>query len=191
MSEEKPVSSIQELPQEIQPARDLWPAIQAQIAAEPHSNIGRGRSSSQWRVLALAAVISALAVGVWVGRSVLPNGGGQTHPAQQIANNSASGGSPAASDSLPAAFVTSPEYVNQRAALLASFEQQVRSLPPESRDKVLTSLSNIRDSMKAIQDALGQEPGNALLQELLVNTYQDEMRVLTAVHEAGDVRKEI
>ena len=45
--------------------------------------------------------------------------------------------------------------------------------------------------MKAIQDALGQEPGNALLQELLVNTYQDEMRVLTAVHEAGDVRKEI
>ena len=32
-----------------------------------------------------------------------------------------------------------------------------------------------------LQSALGKDPGNALLQELLVNTYQDEMRVLTDV----------
>ena len=45
--------------------------------------------------------------------------------------------------------------------------------------------------MTDIQAALGRDPGNALLQELLVNTYQDEMRVLTTVHEARDSGQEI
>jgi hypothetical protein len=185
-----PVSSLRALAQDIGPARDLWPTIHAQIAAEPQSNIGRGGSSSRWRVLALAAVISALAVGVWLGRSVLPGAG--TRSSQELVRKGPETRSPGAPRTyvLPAAFVTTPEYVKERKALLASFEQQVRSLPPETRDKVLTSLSNIRDSMKDIQEALGREPGNALLQELLVNTYQDEMRVLTAVHEAGEARKE-
>jgi hypothetical protein len=40
--------------------------------------------------------------------------------------------------------------------------------------------------MQDLEAALGKDPSNALLQELLVNTYQDEMRVLTTVHEAGD-----
>ena len=39
--------------------------------------------------------------------------------------------------------------------------------------------------MQQIQQALGREPTNALLQELLIDTYQDEMRVLTAVQEEG------
>ena len=39
--------------------------------------------------------------------------------------------------------------------------------------------------IEGVQEALGRDPANALLQELLVNSYQDEMRVLTAVHEAG------
>lgn len=183
-----PVSSLRALTQDIEPARDLWPAIEAQIATAPPSSIGRGASSSRWRVLALAAVISALAVGVWLGRSVLPGAG--TRPSQELVRKGPDTGSPV-TYTLPAAFVTNPEYVKERATLLASFEQQMRSLPPETRDKVVTSLSNIRASMKDIQDALGREPGNALLQELLVNTYQDEMRVLTAVHEAGEGRKEI
>jgi hypothetical protein len=42
-----------------------------------------------------------------------------------------------------------------------------------------------RASIGDIRAALGRDPANALLQELLVNSYQDEMRVLTAVHEAS------
>jgi hypothetical protein len=40
--------------------------------------------------------------------------------------------------------------------------------------------------MQDLEAELGKDPSNALLQELLVNTYQDEMRVLTTVHEASD-----
>jgi len=52
------------------------------------------------------------------------------------------------------------------------------ALPPETGDTFM-------------ENALGKDPGNALLQELLVNTYQDEMRVLTDVHYAGDAGRGI
>jgi len=61
----------------------------------------------------------------------------------------------------------------------------LKSLPPQTRQQVLASLATIHRSMQQIQQALGQEPANALLQELLIDTYQDEMRVLTAVQEEG------
>ena len=183
------VSSLRELPMDIAPARDLWPEIEARLAAERGAGPGRFRSKPSLHLLALAAVISAVAVGVWLGRNVLPGANPPASVTAQVnpgpASGAAQNGAIGGANALPAA------YVKQRAALLASFEQQVRALPPESRDKVLASLAAIRKSMADIQEALGREPGNALLQELLVNTYQDEMHVLTAVHEAGDARKEI
>ena len=45
--------------------------------------------------------------------------------------------------------------------------------------------------MQDLEAALGKDPTNALLQELLLNTYQDEMRVLTTVHEASESGKGI
>jgi hypothetical protein len=178
------VTSLRDLPTDIAPSRDLWPDIESRIAAGGRGLSADGRprfQSPRFRVLALAAVISALAVGVWLARSMLP---GASAPVSAPRSTAMPG-------TLPAAYVTNPAYVQGRAALLASFEQQVKALPPESRDKVLSGLANIRKSMQDIQDALGREPGNTLLQELLVNTYQDEMRVLTAVHDAGDIRKEL
>lgn len=179
------VTSLGELNADIPSMRDLWPGIEARIASEAPRGSGIGRGSSRLRGtpsrwLALAAIVSALAVGVWLGRSALP-----------VREGSAPVATPANGSLLPAAFVTNPAYVKQRQALLASYEAQLRALPPQTRDKVVASLAAIHKSMQDIQEALGREPGNALLQELLVNTYQDEMRVLTAVHEAGDVRKEI
>lgn len=174
------VTSLRELPVDVSPERDLWPEIEARLAAERGSGSSPFKSKPFLQVLALAAVISSVAVGVWLGRNVLP---GASQPAQVTAQ--VQPGPFGDANVLPAA------YVKQREALLASFDQQVRALPPKSRDKVMSSLAAIRKSMNDIQEALGREPGNALLQELLVNTYQDEMRVLTVVHEAGDARKEI
>jgi hypothetical protein len=180
------VSSLRELPRDVAPERDLWPEIEARLAAERDAGPARFRWKPRLNLLALAAVISAVAVGVWLGRNVLP---GANQPAAVTAR--VNPGSDAMKGALGGASALPAAYVKHRAALLASFEQQVRMLPPESRDKVLASLAAIRKSMSDIQEALGREPGNALLQELLVNTYQDEMRVLTVVHEAGDARKEI
>ena len=92
---------------------------------------------------------------------------------------------------LQVANVTDPRYLKERAALISSLDQRLKTLPPETQTQVVKSLATIRKSMSDIQAALGREPGNALLQELLVNNYQDEMRVLAAVHEAGNTGEEI
>jgi hypothetical protein len=181
-------ASLRDLPRSIAPPRDLWPQIEASIAKERTQQTADGRTRSlapsrgQW--VALAAVVSALAVGVWLGRTLLP---ATTVPAA-AGNGPVTLGEPAA---LQAAYVSDPRYVQQRESMIRSLEARLDRMPPETQAKVGASLATIRKSMQDIQQALGRDPGNALLQELLVNTYQDEMRVLTAVHEAGDAGEEI
>jgi N-acyl-D-aspartate/D-glutamate deacylase len=79
--------------------------------------------------------------------------------------------------------------MRERAELVRALDAKMKTLPPETQAKVTASLETIRKSIADIQAALGKDPGNALLQALLVNSYQDEMRVLTVVHEADSGRE--
>jgi hypothetical protein len=171
----KKVSSLRDLPRSIDPPRDLWAGIEAQIAAPAP----RRRPVTRLRWIAAAAVIFALAVGMWIGRSFLPTSNtppvAQTHPLV-----------PNGANAIQAAYFSDPNFRQQRAALLKSLEAKLATLPPESREKVTASLTAIHNSMHVLEEELGKDPTNALLQELLLNTYQDEMRVLTTVHEASD-----
>jgi hypothetical protein len=182
-NDKRRISSLRDLPQEIAPPRDLWKGIEAQIAAErkPAGETAATRSprAVPLRVLAAAAVIVALAVGVWIGRVMMPVSGGVATP---ITANNHPSDEPGA---FHAAYVMGPKYINQRAQLVKDLESRLDHLPAPSRAKVLASLKAIDDSKRDLERELGKDPSNALLQELLVNTYQDEMRVLTAVHEAG------
>jgi hypothetical protein len=178
MTKSERISSLADMPRDIDPPRDLWPAIESAIApaAQP---------SRRWRpppVLAMAASVAALAIGVWIGRSTLP---GQTTDGLAAADGT--GTTPAL---VQAAFVTDPKYLRERAALVRSLESRLAALPPETQRKVAVSLQAIRASMNDLEAALGKDPSNALLQELLVNTYQEEMRVLAVVNEAGASRQE-
>jgi hypothetical protein len=175
------ISSLRELPRDIAPPRDLWQAIAAQIAAPNAVPAPAQRSirNGRLRVLAAAAVIAALAVGIWIGRAVLP--GAPAAGAGSMATN-LTGVEPG---SFHAAYVMDSKYVRQRAELVKDLESRLAALPPQSRAKVVSSLQAISDSKRDLEAELGKDPSNALLQELLVNTYQDEMRVLTAVHEAA------
>jgi Tfp pilus assembly protein PilF len=87
---------------------------------------------------------------------------------------------------LDAAYVSDPRYQQQRAALVRQLQARLAALPAQERDKVTASLEAIEKAKADLEQALGHDPSNALLQELLVNTYQDEMRVLTDVHQASD-----
>ncbi len=195
------VRSLRDLPQDAVPARDLWAGIQAGIQAERQSGgagvpsgpsgggAGAGRrryfaTPGQLRWLAVAATIAALAVGVWIGRSVPPTSGtpitAQSNPDTRTPTTNEG------ARALQAAYMSDPRFRQERAALEKSLEAKLASLPPDARAKVLSSLATIHKSMQDLEAALGKDPTNALLQELLVNTYQDEMRVLTTVHEASD-----
>jgi hypothetical protein len=58
-------------------------------------------------------------------------------------------------------------------------------MPEDERKKVAASLATLQRSISEIEAALGRDPANALLQELLVSSCQEEMRALTAVRDAG------
>jgi hypothetical protein len=179
-NEKRKVSSLRDLPREIAPPRDLWKGIEAQIVPGAQAAAPAPRRSYRLQVFAAAAVIVALAVGVWIGRAVLPVPGAAVQAPLTASNRP--GDEPGA---FHAAYVMGPKYINDRAQLVRDLETRLAQLPPGSKAKVLSSLQAINDSKRDLERELGKDPSNALLQELLVNTYQDEMRVLTAVHEAG------
>jgi hypothetical protein len=184
-ADERKVSSLRELSPAIEPARDLWPQIEARINAERSTAApprpARARAVPP-RWLAAAAVVASVAVGVWIGRSLLP----AARPGAQSPINPSRATFADAPTALDVAYVPDPRYQRDRAALMKTLQARLAALPPPARAKVMASLAAIQRAKQDLQNALGKDPGNALLQELLVNTYQDEMRVLTDVHEASD-----
>jgi hypothetical protein len=189
------ITSLRDLPQEIAPPNDLWAGIAAQI--DPGSDAARASRPapqrnasaarlSQMRWLAAAAMVAAVAVGIWVGRDLLPLPGKQGAALTAVTQPTVAAPAP-----VNVAYVADPRYQRQRAALLATLQARLATLPPESRTKVLASLAAIDKAKQDLESALGKDPSNALLQELLVNTYQDEMRVLADVHSASDAGKGI
>ena len=204
------ITRLEELPRDIPLPRDGWPALEARLresgalptgakaagedrggAVEARPADGRpiarrwgARRSTVW-FGAVAAAVAAVAAGILVDRVILQAGRvgtGGPLTAHQASAQSHAGERGA---EIPASFINDPRYLAERRALLDSLDERLKSLPPQTRQQVLASLATIHQSMQQIQQALGREPTNALLQGLLIDTYQDEMRVLTAVQEAG------
>jgi hypothetical protein len=163
------VRSLRDLPQGVAPARDLWPHIE--------SNLGSRRRS--WAVPAsLAAALVLVVFGFVMGNQ----------------SRDISGSSLAMRNSgtqILAALMTEPGYQSQREELLGALPARLARLPPASRQRVQESLLAIHTAMKNIEAELGRDSGNALLQELLISTCQEEMRVLTAVGDADGSNQEI
>jgi len=187
-SDARKASSLRELPQSIEPPHDLWPRIEAQlpdIAADAAlQGTTPARRGTRLRWLAAAAMVASVAVGVWIGRALLPGIPGRRTPhssadSQAVVPN-------LATTAFDVAYVNNPRYAQERAALVRSLQAKLAALPPPARAKVSASLATIEKAKADLEQALGRDPSNALLQELLVNTYQDEMRVLSDVHEASD-----
>src|SRR5215831_8861527 len=184
------VTSLRELPQSIEPPRDLWPEIESQLTGIPAAGSAADgtmpghRRAARMRWLAAAAMVACIATGVWIGRSLLPGTPpGRAPSSVRVLPSTIPGVAPTAVD---AAYLTDPRYQQQRAALVRALQARLATLPPPERNKVTESLAAIEKAKADLEQALGRDPSNALLQELLVNTYQDEMRVLTDVHEASD-----
>ena len=188
-TQNRKVGSLRELPRSIEPPHDLWPRIEAQLGEIPQEAGAAGKSPQERRALrarwlAAAAMVACVAVGVWIGRGLWPVGPGG--PSVQIAKEHRPEVTPTETLVPHSVYVKDPRYEQQRAALVRDLQARLAALSPPERAKVTASLEAIEKAKKDLEEALGHDPGNALLQELLVNTYQDEMRVLTDVHEASE-----
>ena len=87
-----------------------------------------------------------------------------------------------------------PKYERARQQLSRDLDEQLSALPPESRDVVEKNLAQIRQALSEINSALAEDPGNLLLQQLLMAAYQDEMSMLMEMNRMAQsltTRKEI
>jgi hypothetical protein len=163
------VRSLQQMPQQIEPARDLWPQIQAQLQPRRRS----------WAVPATLAASALLATIAFVT-------GYRIHEAGRAPTAEADSGA-----LIRAALVPDPAYQSSREALLRELPAKLAQLPADSQQHVRDSLQAIQQALRDIEAELGRDARNVLLQELLIRTQQEEMRVLATVEEIDELDQEI
>jgi hypothetical protein len=170
------IKRLDELAQSVPPARDLWPAIAAAIEADKAGAAAAPNVRRYgWRPAgAMAAAVALVAVGVYIGKGMTPAGSPivRTPGSEQVPE-------------LVNAAYRDANYRKEREELVAQVQKRLESMPVAERAKVSASLKTLSRSITEIEAALGRDPANALLQELLVSSCQEEMRALTAVREAG------
>lgn len=178
------VKRLDELARDVPPTRDLWPAIaqaieqtiEAEKLAEAAEARSRNRSRTWWPAPAVAAAMALVALGVVIGRQMTPD----------LTVTASTQGVPASdAAAMPAAYKRDARYREVRESLMIDVQKRLETMPVAEREKVAASLATLRRSIGEIEAALGRDPANALLQELLVNSSQEEMRALIAVRDSG------
>ena len=163
--DDKLMEAAQALGTEVAPERDLWPDIENAIAKP-----SRGR----WNTVLAQAAAVVLLVGASSGLTYLAMTKQATYvtPSPTLNYEQASFGD---------SYMLGPDYQDARNSLRAQFDLQLERLTPEERAEVLRNVDAIRSVIEEINRALSNDPDNALLQELLLSTYQDELSILMKV----------
>jgi len=169
----------------IEPGHDLWPGIAAQL--EPREARAASRPRRAWLWQAAAAVLlvagssllTATLLDTWRADGTMATATNPTTPAANAV--------PTRAAALPAAFGAGarldPDYLAARRQLTALLETRMASLPESTRAKLEANLAEMRHAALQINAALAEQPGDPLLEELLLKTYQDELAVLANVNQ--------
>lgn len=170
--------ALAKLPRAVPPRRDLWADIRAEIESEPQESAppSKGFVSHWYQIAAAVLLVVASSVTTYL---LMRDAGPDPQPL--IAESE-----PLRPEviAMPASFGTQrlgEDYLQARAALDKSFEQRLATLPPAAREKVQRNLADIRAAAREISDTLAEHPSDPLLQELLMSTYQSELRLLSDV----------
>lgn len=158
------------LPQEMEPSRDLWPQIRAEIKADLRTTARmRNRSSFMpgWAQLAAGFVLVTLTAVTtyYVTR--------QSVNEEWMTKNFLSTQFDAST--------LGPDYLRARADLDRLFEERIASLPPDTRTRLQANLAELRHAADEIASTLAQHPTDPLLQELLVSTRRRELQLLADI----------
>jgi hypothetical protein len=168
------ITRASQLEKEIQPGRDLWPAI-AEAIAKPTA-----QALSPWnRYFAQAAAVLLL-----VGGS-----SGITYLAVHDDNQASLQNVPVpvltfepVSASFGSQHALGPDFYDARNFLESRLEDELQRMAPEARAEVEASMNIIRTAIADINRALANEPDNTLLQKLLLSSYQEELSVMRKVN---------
>lgn len=174
-TEDEIMQAAGRLEQAVKPQRDLWPAIEAAISAPAV------KPRSGWNSIWAQAAAVLLLVGGSSGLTYLvmsddvmilePQDPGVS---QDLVFEPVAG-------SFGSQYNLGSDYLVAHSELDGRLNQQLERLPEETREEVRKNIETIRTAIRDINRALAEEPDNVLLQELLLNTYKDEMDLMIKV----------
>jgi hypothetical protein len=166
---------------EISPERDLWPEIAAAINSTSAST-----NTTRWRARVSPTLAQAAAAVLLIGASSL-----LTYVAVKYDAPSATPAPvqvaviPAGLSFERAAFggqdTLASVYGRASGNIGSTLERELASLSPEARDDVQRNLAVIRFAIEEIAAALEKEPDNVFLQELLVETYGNQLALMNRI----------
>jgi hypothetical protein len=177
------------LPKDVQPERDLWQGIQAELDKTP---IVTDRApvvhfaASRWFQLA-AGVLLVLATSLTT--FVITRQSLEKDAAVQIARVQQQAPVPTATaplNAMPVSFgpeALGADYMKARSELDKRFEERIKTLAPSTRAKLERNLADLRHAANEISATLAENPSDPLLQDLLMSTYQRELQLLADVGE--------
>ncbi len=165
---EKLRRSVVELSTSVEPPRDLWPGIAARIESR---KVVQGRFLQRALIAAAAAVVIMMTAttAYFIGsRQSLEPGAAAAAP-EAVRHD-------VVQASFNALGVT--DFEQTRRQLLHVLESRRNELSPETLSLVMENVQLIDDAMAKIATALGDDPGNELLQRRLVHAYRRQIDLL-------------
>jgi hypothetical protein len=163
------------LARDVKPQRDLWPGIEQAIRQPAR------RERRLWNsVWAQAAAVLLLVGGSSALTYVVMSGNGNA--VSPVAGNGPALVFEPVSGSFGSQYNLGPDYLDARRDLKARLDEELQKLTPEARDAVVNNLQTIQTAIDQINKALAEEPGNVLLQELLLSTYREELDLMRHVN---------
>jgi hypothetical protein len=157
------------LPRSLEPARDLWPGIEARIS---QAKVTRGRFRRRALLAAAAAVVivSSVVTAYFVGRSQAIVA--TVEPPKFVESGP--------SEVLLASFegLGVDNYLATRTELLDALDARKHELSAETMDVVNENLLLIDQAMDRIAEALGEDPENEFLMKQLAGAYRRQIDLL-------------
>jgi len=169
--------ALRSLPPGVEPQRDLWPDIAARLD-RTEQGFARTAPRRAWRWQVAAAVVLVAASSLLT--ATLVSRGKAVPLAQALVTGPGVRMMPAV---FGPAHVPSPEYEAARRQLSKMLQQRMARMPPSARQKLEANLAEMQRAAAGINAALDQQPGDPLLEELLLNTYHDELAMLAVVNQ--------
>lgn len=163
---------------DVEPGRDLWPGIAAAID-ERDRRQDRGQHAPAYRARFAQAAAVLLLVGASSGLTWLALQYDADQPASP-AGGAALTFEPV-SGSVGSQYTLGPDFQDARLSLVERLDAELERLPEETRAEVEKNVAAIRAAIAEINRALADDPDNALLQELLISTYGEEIAIMRKV----------
>jgi hypothetical protein len=176
-AEDQLIRAARSLEKGIAPGRDLWPGI-AEAIRNP-ATADPVRPGSGWqRYLAYAAAV-VLLVGGSSGITFLAM---HEAPPEYVAEQRVE---PLqlqpVSGNFGGTYELGPEFMAARESLATQLDSKLSRLSPQARAEVEKNIAEIRAAIQQINRVLADEPDNALLQELLLAAYREELHMMRRV----------